>query len=678
MPWTVSSQARLALSESAVPFEIPFKQALLKIPHLAIHQFATDAYGDRREFHYLSEGVEWFCGTTAQALLGDADLFYDCILPDDRVRLSRAETAAASSGEPLDLNVRFATQNRGLCWCRILSVPRRHEDGSLMWDGVYLDATSEIEGRRQLRDLNGLLDLRLNSRTAERDRARASLTNMERVTRVGSWVYDPAKPTLEWSESVFEIFAIAPGHPPPSFAEFMDYLPDDQRRYIEGIIDSQDCERTWEYKLSIRRTDGSIRTCWTEARLERKEDGSGSILFGICRDITDHDTAEVVSKHSHKMEAIGQLTSGLAHDFNNLLAIAIGNLDLIKEESDKESYVGKRCQDALSAAIRGADLTQQLLSLSRRESVRPRLVHLNDLIERFQCLLDSTVGRGARLITNLGDDGCTVKVDPVQFESALLNLVINAKDAMPSGGALSVETSLHHVSEAAGEDHLLSPGSYVLTKVSDTGTGMPKDVIERAFEPFYTTKKIGEGTGLGLSMVSGFAKQAGGDVEIISEVGRGTSILLYLPCHLAMNEIKSTDARDPSGDGAKDYTVLLVDDNPAVRNVTEMLLRDIGYAVMTADSGLSALSLLRHVKADVLLTDVLMAHMTGPELALAITEKYPEMRVIYTSGFGDDWETSGSEFHLLAKPFTKLALSLKLKEAINSPSSIGVPTRYPT
>lgn len=635
----------------------------LQIPHLAIHQVKTGPEGQSRHFEYLSEGFEWFGGAAAKAVADNSDLAYSCLIPEDQQRLARAEAAAAASGETLDINVRFEKESPGFRWCRILSTPRAQDDGSVLWDGVHIDITSEIDDLQRLRDLNGLLDLRLSRRTHERNRAQNSLSNLEKLTRIGSWVYDPSLPTLEWSEAVFEIFGLPLDQPPPTFEEFMSGLPKDQRSLIRDIISTQDFGRTWEYRLSIHRPDGSARTCWAEAQLERKEGSSEIILFGICRDLTDADVAEKMSGQSQKMEALGQLTSGLAHDFNNLLSINIGNLDLLKGIIGKDGVAHQYLENAVSAAIRGSELASQLLSLASHQIDDPKITNLNDLILQFQTLIDSSVGHGVRLIVELAERACIARIDAVQFESALLNLAINARDAMPHGGTLSIVTSIH-VEDGSARGRNLSPGSYILTTVSDTGCGMPQEVIGRALEPFYTTKDIGCGTGLGLSMIASFAKRSDGHIEIRSQVGEGTSILLYLPCVSSPEDwvVAEREGDLNADDENLHRTILLVDDNPEVRRVTELLLNQLSYNVIVAASGIAALSLLRHIKADVLLTDILMKNMTGIQLASAVIEKYPGMAVVYTSGLGKMSLPAGQQVNVLSKPFTKAQLSSKMSQ----------------
>ena len=315
--------------------------------------------------------------------------------------------------------------------------------------------------------------------------------------------------------------------------------------------------------------------------------------FFIGRDMTDRLAAEDRLRRAQRLEAVGQLTGGIAHDFNNLLAVIIGNLDLLEQDL-AGSPAAQYAAAALKASLRGAELTRQLLAFGRRQPLDTKVVDLNDRVEKTSGLLRRTLGDTIEITTLLHPDLWPALADPVQFDAALVNLAINSRDAMRNGGRLTIETENRRLDELHGADFEVAPGDYVMVAVTDTGTGMPPEVLARAFEPFFTTKGPGEASGLGLSMVFGFARQSKGDVKIYSEVGQGTTVRLYLP--------RATDAQaraeDVAGDAALPLArpgerIMIVEDNPEVRNVVIQQVRSLGYDVVADENAVSALQRLR-------------------------------------------------------------------------------------
>jgi len=362
---------------------------------------------------------------------------------------------------------------------------------------------------------------------------------------------------------------------------------------------------------------------------------------------------------AQKMEAIGQLTGGVAHDFNNLLAVVSSGIDIL--QTQQLSGAGSRVLDGMRRAVdRGALLTQQLLSFARQQPLAPAVHQLNTLISGFETVLRRAAGPLVRLELNLGKQLAQVSVDEARFEAALLNLVVNARDAMPDGGSLVVET--RNAVLAANEVGTLAPGDYVRVSVRDSGTGMPKDVRERAFEPFFTTKEAGKGTGLGLSQVYGFIVQSGGDVVIDTEEGFGTSIGLYLPANA------DVQAREPA-DVVKerDERVLIVEDDQLLMAIAGELFQTMGYTVLSASDGPEALRMLqREPDIDVMFSDVMMPNgMTGLDLAREVSTRYPAIKIILASGYplpALQTEQQGlSEFAFVSKPYRLADLARHLR-----------------
>ena len=400
---------------------------------------------------------------------------------------------------------------------------------------------------------------------------------------------------------------------------------------------------------------------------------AGTHMFtGFIRDLTARARMEEDLRQAQKMEAIGQLTGGLAHDFNNLLTVISGNLEMLEARIDDMGH-RELIKEAQGAAELGAQLSNRLLAFGRRQPLNPKPTDLNALVKGMSELLRRTLGEQIRIETRLGSDLPTTVVDPGLVENALLNLTINARDAMPSGGSLIIETASADIDADYVEAHADAlPGRYVTLTVTDTGVGMPPDVLRRAFDPFFTTKGPGSGTGLGLSMVYGFAKQSGGHVQLYSEVGLGTTVRMYLPARGAVKVARDrSTAPVPVGTARTNETILVVEDDPRVRRVSVRRLREAGYFVTEADSGPSALAVLDYGNIiDLLFTDIVMAGgMTGIDLAREARRRQPGLKILFTSGYADPSVIGqgvlASGCGWLAKPHSAHDLQRKIQELLD-------------
>jgi signal transduction histidine kinase len=393
--------------------------------------------------------------------------------------------------------------------------------------------------------------------------------------------------------------------------------------------------------------------------------------------IRERESVESTLRQMQRLEAVGQLTSGVAHDFNNLLTVILGNLGFVEKGLDAARLDGKLSQRLgymRSAAERGAKLTDQLLSFSRRQRLEPKPLDLNETVVGMRDLLQSTMGGTTRIETRLQRSLWSAMVDPTQLELAVLNLAINARDAMQVGGSLTVGT----------ENVVLGPplcpeeppaGEYVCVGVSDTGTGMREDVRAKVFEPFFTTKEIGKGSGLGLSQVLGFAKQSGGGVRIQSRLGKGTSVHIYLPKTEAKAVTTAPEASaKPSPEAFRGAAILLVDDDNEVREVTRAMLHDQGHRVLEAGSGGAALDILeREPGVELLILDFAMPGMNGAEVARLAQAQRPHLPVLFVTGFVDRGSLAGvDEDHIIAKPFRPDELAEKVRLALGCDSSSKV------
>jgi len=418
-----------------------------------------------------------------------------------------------------------------------------------------------------------------------------------------------------------------------------------------------------------RRKDGStfpMHLSVSEFRLD------GEIFFtGIVHDLSERRAAQLALQQSQKMEAIGQLTGGVAHDFNNLLTVITGNLELLEMRlQDKEllDLLG----EALDAADMGARLTERLLVFARRSQLEPQIVDLNELAVGLTDLLQRTLGSTINLSSTLSSGLWPVIIDPTQLESAIVNLAVNARDAMPDGGKLVLETRNVAIKEAYVAAEIgLEPGDYVLMAVTDTGHGMPEDVRKRVFEPFFTTKEVGRGTGLGLSMVYGFAKQSRGHLTIYSEVGVGSTINLYLPRNTTSEQQQSnTDPVAKSMLGAGEL-VLVVEDDDRVRRLTVSRLRQLGYDVVEAENGPHALEILAaQPDIELIFTDLVMpGGMNGYDLCKEVRRRWPGKPVLLTSGYAEELthgdKLASENLLLLRKPYRQAALAEFISQALN-------------
>ncbi len=390
-------------------------------------------------------------------------------------------------------------------------------------------------------------------------------------------------------------------------------------------------------------------------------------------DITAEKSSETYVRQRQKMEAVGKLTGGIAHDFNNMLAAIIGYLELVEDDELVTDANRESISIALHAAYRAAELTHRLLAFSRQQTLNPKLSRVNEILPSFCLLAERTIGEDISIEMRLAANLWLTKVDPGELENALLNLTVNARDAMPGGGQLIFETKNHVQTEASSlASEELMPGSFVVISVSDTGTGMSPDVLDQVFEPYFTTKDVGEGSGLGLSMVFGFAKQSGGLVSIYSEEGIGTTVNIFLP--KAEGEMQDSDIdeeiRQPSPTG--DETILVVEDDKDVEGFLRIALERLGYTVLSAGDGLQAMEVMADVEdIDLLLTDVILPHgKNGRDVAEAFSERFPSAGVLYSSGYTRDILDGRAQLDkdvaLINKPFQPYELAVQVREVLDN------------
>jgi PAS domain S-box-containing protein len=432
----------------------------------------------------------------------------------------------------------------------------------------------------------------------------------------------------------------------------------------------------WRGEFNTRRKNGEL--FWELASIAPVRDGRGRVTHyvGVKEDITDRKATEERLRRSQRMETIGQLTGGIAHDFNNLLGIILGNLQLLEERGDLDKECRDLVADAVWSAERGAQLTHRLLAFARRQRLNPRPTGLNEIVGEMAGLLRRTLGERIEIVEDLSANVWETMIDRGQLENALLNLVVNARDAMPDGGVLTIATGTAELPqdlETKGED--VAPGDYAVLSVADSGTGMPPETLERIFEPFFTTKKFGEGSGLGLSMVYGFVRQSGGYIVVDSQVGRGTTVKLFLPrASPPAPAMETPGGQPPERRRAGSAVVLVVDDDSHVRKTATSILRKLGYEVVEAGGGGEALRIVERLdRVDLVFADVVLTNgVDGYELARKIIRQRPGTRVLLTSGYPEKVEAStdapAETFEMLPKPYSRRELAERVRKILDQPS----------
>ena len=452
---------------------------------------------------------------------------------------------------------------------------------------------------------------------------------------------------------------------------FEQIHPDDRSKVVEAAEEAKRSGRGRRVEYRIRHKNGSWIALESTASVVRGKSGQIEKLVIVNRDITERRQLEEQLRLSQKIEAIGRLSGGIAHDFNNLLGVIIGYTEALQKRMKPEDPFREAIDEIQRAGKRAASLTQQLLAFSRKQVLEPRILDLNSIVGEVEKMLGRLIGEHIDLVLVLSKAIGMVKADRTQIEQVILNLAVNARDAMPRGGKLTIETANIEFDESsATRPRYLTPGSYVLLKVTDTGCGMSPDVQAHIFEPFFTTKEKGKGTGLGLSTVYGVIKQSGGYVLVESEPGKGTAFEVYLPRVAAAPE--STKESRPSAKSNQKHqaNVLLVEDEPSLRRLARDVLQAMGYTVFEAGDAFQALDIAKQteIEIDLLLTDVIMPGMSGRALADALSGSRPQTRVLYMSGYTDgEIATQGvldAGTSILRKPFTHDELVRRVEEAL--------------
>lgn len=509
------------------------------------------------------------------------------------------------------------------------------------------------------------------------------LREAQRLSHVGNWELELETGEVVWSEELYRIAGLDPELPAPNYREQgRIYTPQSWNMAVAGVNKILQTKEPYELDLEMIRPDGTIRRVIARVEAEHEEDGSLLRLRGTVQDVTEHKRLEEQLVQAQKMEGIGQLAGGVAHDFNNLLGVIIGHSEILEQSLTHHENLAQHVEGIHNAANRAAALTRQLLAFSRKQVMQPKVINLNDVVENLGQMLRRLIGENIELVIDLAPTLNMVNADRIQIEQVLMNLAVNARDAMPKGGQLKIATANVQLDGKYILDHPpVIPGDYVMFSVADTGTGMDQHVASRLFEPFFTTKEFGKGTGLGLSIAYGIVKQSQGHIWAYSETGQGSTFKVYLP-QIQGTQDQGLPPSEPASDGSigmtlqeAPETLLLVEDEDVLREMVIQMLKPTGYKILAAATAQEALSLSESHKGRIvlLLTDVMLrGSASGQELARQLKLVRPETKVLFMSGYSELMITeaadSGEPTTLLQKPFSTQALLRKIREALASAS----------
>jgi len=612
-----------------------------------------------RSMRYIATSRRWLTdyGLTDTHLIGRSH--YD-VFPEILEYWKAAHQRGPAGEVQMSNEDRFVRKNGTVQWLQWELRPWHAADGSVGGIVIFtIDITEHIRSKEQLQE------------------SETRLRSAELLAKIGHFTFDEAGSNYQWSDGVKKIWGFDIEET-PSFNDFVQRMhPEDRDDVIAEFKKSGQEKRDSEMEYRVVRSDGSVATVYSMRKFIYDKEKDLPIFFGTLVDITDQKLAEKEQadlqnqlQQAQKMESIGRLAGGIAHDFNNMLSIIIGYTELAIEKIDASKSLHSDLMEIFNAANRSANLTKQLLAFARKQTITPKIIDLNNVIGDMLKMLHRLIGENIDLTWIPGDNLGLVKMDPAQVDQILANLCVNARDAISGVGKITIETSNVTLDEAYCAQHPgFLPGSYIMIAVSDNGYGMNPETLSNIFEPYFSTKHAGKGSGLGLSIVYGVVKQNEGNINVYSEPGQGTTFKIYLSRHTAEGKANIIKSPDQVAQGGSEK-ILFVEDEPMILNLGRRMLKSLGYHVLATNSPTDALSLAKaHPETiDLLITDVVMPEMNGRDLAEQIKVIIPDLKILYISGYTADVIANHGVIEegviLLPKPFSLLELATKIREAI--------------
>jgi two-component system cell cycle sensor histidine kinase/response regulator CckA len=648
------------LSSDVTQQEALYRSLVERIPGIVY----ISEFGATAQWHYVSPQVQDLLGYTPQEWLADSTLWLRHVHPDDRELVLAEERRLQETGKAFFAEYRMVARDGRVLWFRDESMILRETDSrpALLY-GILYDISERKATEYALRESEERLRMALEA------------------AHLGMWEWDPETDAIFWDERQCELCGLTARDAPPTSTKFIELVnPEDHHWVRHAVREALRTGGAYGTEYRVRWPDGSEHWLASAGRVLHDSSLKKRRMRGITYDVTDRRSLEDHLRRAQKMEAIGQLAGGVAHDFNNLLMVIHGHVELLLDRPGLEPAAARNAEAIQKAADRAAGITQQLLAFSRKQVLQPRVVELRRVVSDISTLLRRLLGSNIEYRLHLPPSPLWVRADESQLEQVVLNLVINARDAMPNGGIVTVELDhLSRESPALRRHPGMPPIDHVRLRVSDTGFGMDTATQARIFEPFFTTKEFGKGTGLGLATVYGIVKQSEGWIWVDSAPGSGTMFEILLPA--VAEPAQETPAspqkyKEPRGS----ETVLLVDDEEGVREVAMASLSAQGYRVLAAESGTDALKLAAAESGPIhaLVTDAVMPGMNGPELARRLRESRPQTRVLYISGYAQDASVledamrRGEAF--LQKPFSLDALAQKVRTLLSEEQTPHVET----
>jgi two-component system, cell cycle sensor histidine kinase and response regulator CckA len=580
------------------------------------------------------------------------------LIPEDLHQAERDLLEQVRRGEPAALT----------------EVERIRKDGQRLFVSVTVSPIRDVRGQ-----VIGASSIKRDV-TEHRQAQEALAQSQERLqlalsaARMGTWRWDPANDLLSWDEGLKRLFGLTIYEMVTPYSVMLDRIHEDDRAHVQSAIQrALTGGDVLDVQFRILQPKGQQRWMANQGRVVREAGGTVRYMTGVCLDVTDRKLLEERLRQAQRMDSIGQLAGGIAHEANNMMSVVLGCADYVLQRHDLADAVRQDVDQIWRAAKRTAGVTQQLLAFSRRQFLQPQVLDLNTTVRELEPILTRALGESRGLRMHLSPTLGSVRADPGQLEQVLLNLTLNARDAMAEGGRVTIETMnvvLDEAYAAAKPVETLEPGEYAALVVTDTGHGMDRATLERIFEPFFTTKNVGEGTGLGLSTVYGIVKQSGGFIWAYSEPGLGTTFKLYFPWVAPAQESPAVPL--PARSGSKSEVVLVAEDEPMVRGIMARTLRDCGYSVLEAATGKEALDVIaaEEGRLNLLIADLVMPEMGGREMAARAAQQWPAIPVLFTSGFtGLDVVRrglleEGREF--VQKPLAPEELVRKVRELVDA------------